>query len=680
MKGVLMYHQRSRQQKKKTILILFLFALIFGLMGCSSMDDGSGDAEYEAQVITFEGLSEKGQTDVSVTEISLSELRKLPQYDLDASYKRTTGMTEEFKMRGPYLREVISHLGGDLSEYAGIGVIGRDGYYCLLSKEVIDATPDLMLALVVDGEAKLDEDSAPARLAVQGQFGPYWVKQVEKIVLYDEIPQKEITSVWVFQSLAEGIEPFEYEYYGSKDASIELGQIFSRLDHVDSKAFFTMKSADGFKKNEAINIVKSRYYIKVEGKDAPTNISPYIKLGMNVHNIAWISTNQDAAVFPHKLAEYMELVEMGGQKGILLSEVLYETEVEAIRDHLFDVLGTDGEKTTVPGEDLTKGILVPGEDGSAGVVWAPETGYPSIEKLLRIRLAKEGMPSSGSEVPDEVVTQDGVSGLQNTDPSTPILGSSKAQADTILEITGDGVANPRYFSLNDLRSLAALSTKNSGYLEQVFSVVNNWPTKKFQVAKGADLKVLLEMAGLKKEAASFRVEAADGYYFHLTQEQLLGKRFYYPGLMEGNTAGATEVKPMVAWACETGTKDLSKAKDCGLRLIIGQLGLSDVNTAAAVQDMIAIKVSTEQPGRWASPSVSLENGALVFSHETMDQVKLHYTIDGTTPTYDSPVYNPSTSYFQPELIRPILVTGNGKVKVKAIGYGKEDSEVISFDY
>lgn len=677
-----MYYQRNRKKTKKLLLILLLLALILALMGCSGVKGGSGDAEYEAQIITFEGISKKEQADVSVTEISISELRKLPQYDLDASYKRTTGMLEEFRMRGPYLREVISHLGGDLSEYAGIGVIGRDGYYCLLSKEVIDATPDLMLALVVDGEAKLDEDSAPARLAVQGQFGPYWVKQVEKVILYDEIPEKEITSVWVFQSLTEGIEPFEYEYYGSKDASIELGQIFSRLDHVDSKAFFTMKSADGFKKNEAINIVKSRYYIKVEGKDAPTNISPYIKLGMNVHNIAWISTNQDAAVFPHKLAEYMELVEIGGQKGILLSEVLYETEVEAIRDFYFDVLGTDGEKITVSGKELTKGILVPRDDGSAGVVWAHETGYPSIEKLLRIRLAKDGESDSGGEVPDDEGSPDGLSDSQNTGSLTSTLGSNKVKPDTVLEITGDGVTNPRYFSLNDLRSLAALSTKNSGYLEQVFSVVNNWPTKKFQVAKGADLKLLLEMAGLKKEATSFRVEAADGYYFHLTREQLLGKRYCYPGLLEGNTAGAKEVKPMVAWACETGTKDLSKAKDCGLRLIIGQLGLYDVNTAPSVQDMIAIKVSTEPIGRWTAPSVTVEGGALVFSHEAMDQVKLHYTIDGTTPTYDSPVYNPSTSYFQPELTQPIQVTGNGKVKVKvkAIGYGKEDSEVISFDY
>ncbi|GAB1476098.1 hypothetical protein MASR2M70_09300 [Bacillota bacterium] len=657
-------------KKKITSLIagILMLAIIGG--GCGGNGPkGSGDEEYEAQIIQIEGLRHEGKDSDTIEEITIGELRKLPQYRLDASYKRTTGMSEEFQMEGPYIREIISHLGGELSDYAGIGVIGRDGYYCLLSKEVIDATPDLMLALVIDGEAKLDEDKAPAHLAVQGQYGPYWVKMVEKIILYEHIPEKEISSVWVFSALAEGIEPFEYEYYGSKDAAIEIGQIFTRLDYVDSKAFFTMKSADGFKKNEAVNIVKSRYYIKVEGKDAPTNISPYIKLGMNVHNIAWISTNQDAAVFPNKLAEYMELADIGGHKGILLSELLYETEADKLRDETFHVLGTEGEKITVSGEDLAKGILVPGKDGSAGVVWDKAAGYPDIEKLLRIRKVK-GNEAGGNEA----------GGNEAAEKAAAVAGSGKAGPDTVLAVTGDGVKNPRYFSLNDLRAFAALSSKNSGYVEQIFSIVNNWPTKKFQVAKGVDLNVLLSAAGLKAEAASFRVEAKDGYYAELTREQLLGRRYYYPGLLEGKTAGAVQVKPMAAFACETGTVDLSKALDCDLRLIIGQMGLSDVNTAPSVQNMVEIKVSVKSGGKWPAALVSMEEGALVFRHENMDQVKLHYTFDGSDPDYNSPVYNPSTSYFQPDLIKPIPVTGTGAVKVKAIGYGKLDSEVMRFDY
>jgi hypothetical protein len=365
--------------------MLVAFLLFSGSSCTGTVPKDSGDQEYESQLISIEGLKPAGEADISISQVSIADLRQQPQYDLDASYSRTTGLEEQYKMSGPYLREVIQELGGKLEDYAGIGVVGRDGYYCLLPQEVIAATPDLMLALIIDGEAKLDEEKAPAQLAVQGQFGPYWVKQVDKIILYRQIPEKSIRSVWIFNNLAQGIEPYEYEYYGSKDQAIDLEQIFSRLDQVDERAFFTIKSSDGFKKNEVISLVKSGHYIKIEGEDAPTNVSPHIKLGMNVHNIAWFSTNADAVVFPAKLKEYMDLVEIEGEKGIPLQELLYETEVKAVKTETFDILGTQGEKITVDGSHLSQGLLVMQDQGQASVIWAKETGYENIDNLLRIR-------------------------------------------------------------------------------------------------------------------------------------------------------------------------------------------------------------------------------------------------------------------------------------------------------
>ncbi|MCL1849548.1 MAG: hypothetical protein FWF83_07770, partial [Clostridiales bacterium] len=226
-----------------------------------------------------------------------------------------------------------------------------------------------------------------ARLAAQGQFGPYWVKQVEKIILYEEVPRKRIASAWVFAGLTEGISMVDYEYYGSRDKAVELEQVFSRLDYVDSKAFFTMKSADGFKKNEAMNMVKSRYYIKTEGEDAPTNVAPYIKLGMNVQKIAWFSTNADAVFFPDLLMAYMDTKIVRGEAGIPLDELLYEVEVETVRAAAFDLLGAAGERYRVPGGDLSHAILLPLGDHGAKVLWEEGYDYPDIERLLRIRLA-----------------------------------------------------------------------------------------------------------------------------------------------------------------------------------------------------------------------------------------------------------------------------------------------------
>lgn len=647
------------------VMPLLLLTLV--LAGCGSVSNDSGDPQYEAQVITIEGLNQDAD-DISLTEISVAELRQLAQHDLDASYKRTTGLTESFHMIGPYLRDVIKHLGGDLDSYAGIGVVGRDGYYCLLSKEVIDATPDLMLAVTIDGAAKLDEDNAPARLAVQGQFGPYWVKQVEKIILYDKIPEKKITSVWVFNNLAEGIEPYPYEYYGSKDDAIDLEQVFSRLDYVDSKAFFTMKSADGFKKNEVINMVKSRYYLKVEGQDAPTNVSPYIKLGMNVHNIAWVSTNADAAIFPDKLLEYMDTVTIEGQQGIPLSEILYETEVKAVKSETFDVLGTNGEKLTVPGTDISRGYLVPYPDGSAKVVWDRSTPYENIDNLLRIRLNTTAQGETETAGLDKTS-----SGQEPTAGNDAGLQADVPDADTILTITGDGIARPLYLSLDDLKDL------KQGYIEQCYSAVNNYPTRKYLIGKGINLLYLLEQAGIKSTARTIQVEAADGYKATLTRDQLLGKRYRYPQLLSGSAANPVEVKPMLAWAFAEG-QDFSKAREDDLRLLIGQRGINDVNTAVAVQMVSKITVSTSDSGRWDKAAASLSDGHITLSHDYLDQVKLYYTLDGSEPNAASQVYNPSTTYFQPHLIKPIPVSGSGTLKVKAIGYGKEDSEVLTYAY
>ncbi len=652
--------QFLRKGKSLIAILIFIFIAVT-MTGCGTKN--SGDPKYEAQIIAIEGLNQAKDADVSITEISVAELRKLPQHELEASYKRTTGLYEEFKMSGPYLADVIKHLGGDLKDYAGIGVLGSDGYYCLLSKEVIESTPDLMLAVVIDKNAKLDEDNAPARLAVQGQFGPYWVKRIEKIILYKQIPEKAITSVWIFNNLAAGIEPYPYEYYGSKDDSIDLEQIFSRLDHVDSKAFFTMKSADGFKKNEVLNMVKSRYYIKVEGKDAPTNVSPYIKLGMNVQNIAWVSTNSDAAIFPDKMMEYMDTKMIDGQKGITLDEVLYETEVKKVKSETFDILGTKGEKITVAGQDMSRGILVPGKDGRVGVVWDKSTGYKNIDNLLRIRLAAKAAPET-----DQTKTG-GTGAVKNSSVSLP----DKPTADTILTINGDGINKPIYLSLADLQKM------KDGYREQCFSIVNNYPTRKFMVAKGINLAYLLEQAGIKNNARSIQIEASDGYKAILTRDQLLGKRFRYPGLKSASTANSVEVKPMLAWAYGEG-QDVAKSREGELRLLIGQRGLNDVNTAVSVEMISKITVSAKDNGRWEIAAASLADGQVTLQHESLDQVKLYYTLDGTEPNEFSQIYNPSTTYFQPDLIKPIPVSGSGTLKVKAIGYGKSDSEVLTYVY
>lgn len=368
--------------KKLTYVLIIglLFCLV--LAGCGEKQvissKSTGNPEYENQKIVIEGEIEEPK------EITVADMRQLPQKEVQCSFQRATGETEKFKAAGPTFKDVMNYVGIDIEEFKGIGVIAKDGYYCLVTPEIMD-NREMILALAIDKQLELPENLRPARLCIPDEFGPYWVRMVDKIVLYKEIPQKEIASVWIFNNLAEGIEPYPYEYYGSKDDAIELAQIFSRFDNVDSRAFFTMKSSDGFIKNEALSMVGKHYYIKVAGEGAPMNICPNIKLGMNVKNIAWFSTNADAAVFPKEMAELLGEEEINGTKGIALEEMLEEVQVRDIEEKQFEVMGTNGESVRVNGKDLSQGLLIINNDKTCSVVWQKGTGLQQVDNLLRIR-------------------------------------------------------------------------------------------------------------------------------------------------------------------------------------------------------------------------------------------------------------------------------------------------------
>ncbi|MDD3269287.1 MAG: molybdopterin-dependent oxidoreductase [Syntrophomonadaceae bacterium] len=369
----------SNRITQMLIITGLLCCILAGCAGKQTISSqSSGNPMYEKQKIVFEGEIE------GTREITVSEMRQLPQREIEASFQRTTGLMETFRAAGPALNDVMSHVGIDSQEFKGIGVVGKDDYYCLLTPEVLK-NHDLILALSIDRKSELPTDLRPARLCAPGEFGPYWVRMVDKIILYKQIPRKDIASVWVFYNLAQGIEPYPYEYYGSKDDAIELAQIFSRFDNVNNKAFFTMKSSDGFTKNEALNMVSKRYYIKIAGQDAPMNMAPNIKLGMNVKHIAWLSTNADAAVFPKEMAELIDVKENNGIKGIALHEMLEEVQLRDIEEKQFEVMGVNGESVKLSGHDLSKGLLLVKDDGTYPVVWQNGTEFQPVSNLLRIR-------------------------------------------------------------------------------------------------------------------------------------------------------------------------------------------------------------------------------------------------------------------------------------------------------
>ena len=310
--------------------------------------------------------------------INTETIKEYGQVELDATLINTTGTRVEMKVKGPTLRDVLLDNGVDLSEYQGIGITGRDGYYTLVDGEKLQVG-DVILAWEVDGNP-LSEDEKPIRTVLPLELGPYWVKMVTSIDLYREITPKDITKVHLFNPLIKDIEPYLYEYYGSKDKSVEIGKILRKFDEIDDKGFFTMVAKDGLSKNETISLVRQRYFIKYQGENAPMNIAPNFRLGMNVKEITHFSTTKDAVIFPEKMAQVVRTKDYDKGLGLLLEDVLLTAGMRWEEGVRFTGIDVSNNEYSIPYEDMKSSYLV--MDGDLAHIYVGDRQV--ITNLLRI--------------------------------------------------------------------------------------------------------------------------------------------------------------------------------------------------------------------------------------------------------------------------------------------------------
>ncbi len=258
----------------------------------------------------------------------------------------TTGTEIGMTVKGPTLRQLLEAEGLDLDDYEGIGVTARDGYYAMIDREKLEKR-DVILVWQVDGE-ELDEAEKPMRVAVPEELGPYWVKMVAHIDLYDAISPKAIEKVHFFEALTRELPIYAYEYYGTRDKSYEVGRILRQFDFVDEKGLFTMGAADGLIKNETIAAVRQRYYIKVEGENAPMNIAPNFKLGMNVKHMTYFSTTTDSVVFPDQMGKVMITKEIDGSMALPMGQLLQQAGMVWEEDTQLVVFNTQEQSLEIP--------------------------------------------------------------------------------------------------------------------------------------------------------------------------------------------------------------------------------------------------------------------------------------------------------------------------------------------
>ncbi|WP_027399056.1 S-layer homology domain-containing protein [Anaerovorax odorimutans] len=255
-----------------------------------------------------------------------------------------------------------------------------------------------------------------------------------------------------------------------------------------------------------------------------------------------------------------------------------------------------------------------------------------------------------------------------------------------LTVKGDGVLKEVEFTMSDLKALPQKKYTYSGY--------NHWPALRVFNEEGPTLKSILDVAGLKDSATLLKFKPNGGKYVHVdfTVSQLLEEqRYYFP---DGEQPG-----DVVSWPPARSEKGKVPVEtiigldDSNGRICFGQRAPNEPTggDCVMIQEIVnngVLEVTTEQPDKWEAPTPDIAPGkvepgtkvSLIKKEDVPDNVMMYYTVDGSDPDYGSSIFNISYPTFQPALNAPIPINENTTIKARTIGFGKLDSDIVTFQY
>ncbi|TEB08076.1 Endoglucanase precursor [Pelotomaculum schinkii] len=282
-----------------------------------------------------------------------------------------------------------------------------------------------------------------------------------------------------------------------------------------------------------------------------------------------------------------------------------------------------------------------------------------------------------------------------------------------ITISGPGLNGPGPVTITQNQLRGTESVSEGVYLQQqdvIYSTINTWPTKSWYRGQGVKLTDLLDLAGgLKPEATQIRFTSGDKFKVTFTVDELLNAPQYrfpnfmssgLPGHLPGNPSGKVLVDTIIAHRSFSAQSydDILDAEnfnrsDANL-LLYGQRAVTQQTNSRFSKWVVQIEVLTDPVPKWDNPTVTpapgvVPAGTMVEMHSPFDdEDKVHYTLDGSDPTIDSPMYNWIAKRWwssRPDDLAEINhkigpLNRDTTVKAVVIGPGRSDSDIVTFSY
>ncbi|HLV09298.1 MAG TPA: molybdopterin-dependent oxidoreductase [Halanaerobiales bacterium] len=307
-------------------------------------------------------------------EVSVEEIKGLPVVEKTVLSVNSSGDEYEFTITGGLFSDLLENYGKSQGELKAVRLVAGDGYGIELDENVLQ-NREIILGYLYDGE-EVEERYGPIRVVIPEERAMYWVKNLVEIEVIDYVETVKSTGLYFLETIIPELEQLDYTYYESVDKAIKISELIEMVGLSSSDHSVKMVAVDDFEKSEDKEIFDSAY-LKITGNNAPLFISPDIPKGMQVKNLSFIGYGEKVISSVEKSLEMFEPIEVEGNMGIEVEELLEKSGLLAADTYIFEAI--DGYSVELAASDLKGGIVYLDEKGRV------RSHFPDLPKNTSVK-------------------------------------------------------------------------------------------------------------------------------------------------------------------------------------------------------------------------------------------------------------------------------------------------------